>query len=161
LSPPIYIEDKIKRREKMKVKYRNALKSYQGKNDGMVYYYNSRLKKSICRRYAYPKITQNNLHFAQINQNLKELNPSEGYKSDLKMYANIIKADKKEKGYICWNNVYRKLMFALAKDKDLDLGSLTREDIYSQNLPCKTVKESIEAGYLSPVEGYQTFVHEL
>lgn len=81
----------------MKVKYRNALKSYQGKNDGMVYYYNSRLKKSICRRYAYPKITQNNLHFAQINHNLKELNPSEGYKSDLKMYANIIKADKKEK----------------------------------------------------------------
>ncbi|MEN6445989.1 MAG: hypothetical protein ABFC98_08105 [Candidatus Cloacimonas sp.] len=144
----------------MKVKYRNLLKSYQGKNDGMVYYYNPHLKKSICRRYIYPKISQNNVHFAQINRNLKELNPSEGYRSDLKMYVNITKAEKKERGNICWNNIYRKIMFALAKDKGIDLATLTRTDIYSQNLPCKTVKESIEAGYLPPVVGYQTFVNE-
>jgi len=144
----------------MKVKYRKLLRSYQGKNDGMVYYYNSQLKKSLCRRYVYPKISQNNVHFAQINYNLKELNPSEGYRTDLKIYASIIKANKRKSGHICWNNIYRKLMFAMAKAENLDLATLTREDIYSQNLPCKTVKESIEAGYLTPITGYQTFIHE-
>ena len=37
----------------------------------------------------------------------------------------------------------------------VDLKTITKEQIYDNNLPCKTLKQAIEAGLLPEVEGYQ------
>jgi hypothetical protein len=37
----------------------------------------------------------------------------------------------------------------------VDLKTITREQIASQNLPCRTLRDAIEAGLLPMVEGYQ------
>jgi len=56
-----------------------------------------------------------------------------------------------------WTNVYNKLMFAMQKamPETVDLKTITREQIYEQNLPCKTLKAAIEFGLLPAVKDYE------
>jgi hypothetical protein len=47
-------------------------------------------------------------------------------------------------------------MYALAKAMpEIDLGTLTREEIYQQDLPCISIKRAVEAGLLEKVDNYQ------
>ncbi len=51
-----------------------------------------------------------------------------------------------------WPNVFMKVMRATMKSyPDLDLKTLTREDIITMNLPCRSIYESISARYLEKV----------
>jgi hypothetical protein len=72
------------------------------------------------------------------------------------MYYNDNK-DYAHKPMGSWNNAWLKLMFALQKamPETVDLKTITREQIYEQNLPCKTVKDAIEAGLLPVMPEYQ------
>jgi hypothetical protein len=61
-----------------------------------------------------------------------------------------------------WQNVYLTLMYALAKQNPaVDLLTITREQITSDNLPCKSVKDAIEAGLLREVNGYENLTQEI
>ena len=51
--------------------------------------------------------------------------------------------------------LFLKLMWAMAKMRGLDLEFLTRETIESENLPCRSVKDAVEAGLLPMVKGYE------
>ena len=55
-----------------------------------------------------------------------------------------------------WPNVFMKVMHATMKFyPDLDLKTLTREEIIAMNLPCRNICESVKAGYLEKVPKYE------
>ncbi len=44
---------------------------------------------------------------------------------------------------------------------DLDLKTLTREDIITMNLPCRSIYETINAGYLEKAHDYDKFTNRI
>jgi hypothetical protein len=71
----------------MKAFFEIMIQAYYGTYDGLVYYYNPRLRSIIDRPYVkHRKTTQNDL-FKTISAQLKTLAPSEGYKRDLAMQS--------------------------------------------------------------------------
>jgi len=134
----------------MNVLFKNILKAYSGKCDGLVYYYNSRLDRVLCRRHVIPKATAQNARMTLVSKNLSALAPSPDFITDLKYYAAI-----QRERQLNWRNVYMKLMFALQRLYNVDLATLTRAEIEAQELPCRSVKQAIQAGLLDPVPGYE------
>ena len=147
----------------MEVSFKNLLKAYSGKCDGLVYYYNRRLNKVIARRLPNSKPHAGNKRMSAISHALKALKPSKAYRSDLKLYTELLRMQlgANAVSFYSWCNVFRKLMFALAKKYSLDLAILTRVDIYSQNLPCITLVAAIEDCLLPAVHGYERFIAEM
>ncbi|HQP62758.1 MAG TPA: hypothetical protein PK713_01745, partial [Candidatus Cloacimonas sp.] len=86
------------------------------------------------------------------------LQPSEVYKNDLRLYLlrhNGLKANR-YKQLRSWVNLYHLLMANMAKlYPEIDLKTITREQIYQENLPCISVKKAVEAGVLPQVNGYE------
>ncbi|NLW18934.1 MAG: hypothetical protein GXY81_04510 [Candidatus Cloacimonetes bacterium] len=144
----------------MKAKLGAFFQSFSGKADGMVYYFNRRLGKIIAREYVKPRANKNNQRFKDVAANLKALNPSEGFRMDLSVYVDIYNSAVRnwEKPLLNWHNAFLKLMWAMARDLHLDLATLTREQIETQELPCITVMDAVEAGYLPPVTSYESLV---
>lgn len=136
----------------MQVTFRNLLKAYSGKCDGLVYYYNAKLDKILCRRLVYPKISQANKILGDISINLSALEPSDDYIQDLKHYA--ILASKPGK-FLNWRNAYMRMFFKLRDAIGVDLLTIDRDDIFDNGYPVITVRDAIDAGLLEPVVGYQ------
>ena len=137
----------------MEVVFKNMLKAYSGKCDGLVYYYNSRLDRVLCRKHVIPRQNTHNRRMAAISRNLKALNPSPEFRKDLKLYAALY-----QDAPLSGQNVYIKLMYTLGRVYGVDLATLTREQI--TELPCATVKQAVEAGFLAPVPGYERMIAE-
>lgn len=146
----------------MEVTFKNLLHAYSGKCDGIVYYYNRRMGKVIARRLIKPKTHKQNLELSAISRNLKALNLSPGYINNLRVYTEMSRLESGGKQtFYAWRNVFMKLMFALAKQYALDLKTLSRDDIYQQLLPCRSVYMAVEAGLIPPVSGYENLVELL
>jgi hypothetical protein len=136
----------------MKVFYKNLLKAYSGKCDGLVYYYDPQLERILCRRYVKPRATAQNAKMAATMKNLKSLNLSDEYITDLKYYAAMA---RKPGTRLSWINIFTRLMYALQREYGTDISTISKGAIYEQNLPCKSVKSAIEAGLLEPILDYQ------
>lgn len=148
----------------MKVRYKRALCGYSGTVDEAVYYYHPGLDENLMRVYVRPKISMSNFRLRDIMANLKTLAPSEGYKRNLKDYLLAYKLQKehRQEKILTWNNLFLKLMYAMEKAyPEVFLTTLTREQIYADNLPCRMVKAAVEAGLLPLVEGYQRLTKEI
>ena len=147
----------------MRVTFKNMVHSYSGKCDGLVYYYNRKFHREIVRQLPVFKATQQNNRFGEIAANLKALEISAGYKNDLRMYTELYSSRRENwKNPVSgWYNVFMKLMWAMSKDMGLDLKTLTREQIETEQLPCITVKSAVEAGYLTEVRDYQNLTHQI
>jgi hypothetical protein len=149
----------------MKVYMKRNLAGYTGTSDDAIYYYNPRLKLTLMREYKYPKLNHNNERTTSIMANLKLIVPSQGYKRNLMDYV-IAYNDSKEFGHKpmnSWNNAWLKLMFAMQKalPGQVDLKTITRQQIYDQDLPCKTLKAAIEFGLLPAMPDYQRWNKEI
>jgi hypothetical protein len=144
----------------MKVHFKRAMDGYSGKSDDAVYYYHPRLNLCLVRDYVIPKESTATVRFKAVMANLKQIQPSEGYKRNLKDYLlqyNQLK-DYQHKPMLTWNNLYVKLMFAMEKAlPGVDLTTLTRQQIEQDVLPCRSVKAAVEAGLLPVVEGYARY----
>ena len=148
----------------MKIRTRHKVLKPKSKQDGLVYcsYRNGEL--IIARRYVYPKLSEQNSSFAARNKNLFQLKPSDGYKANCRAYLRgyINTAPGQEKPILSWNNLYVKLMSALAKQyPGINLCTLTREEIFAQQLPCITIKKAVEAGLLPRVKGWNRLSNEM
>jgi len=141
----------------MKVSFQYGLAGYTGKAQNLVYYYDKTAGRVYSRRYAYPTLTQENERVGKASSNIFALSPSEGYKENLRVYALFYNALRgTEKPLRSWVNAYVLLMHRLAKaDPALDLKTITRTDIYAQDLPCISVKKAIAAGLLPRVQGWE------
>ena len=138
----------------MKVKYRELIRSYRGKHDGLVYYYHPGLERCLARSYVVPKATENNRKLAAVARKIRDLEPSSGYRDDLKVYLQLLKRqpDRGRQLYVNLWSLFTRLIWAQCRSAGLDPELVTREQIVE--LPCRTVKTAVEAGLLAEVPGY-------
>ena len=142
----------------MKVNFKYGLSGYTGKADDWVCCYDRISGKIYARKRVYPRLTEENARIANISRNIFALQPSEVYKNDLRLYLlryNGLKVNR-YKQLRSWVNLYHLLMANMAKlYPEIDLKTITREQIYQENLPCISVKKAVEAGVLPQVNGYE------
>ncbi|MDD2230319.1 MAG: hypothetical protein PHY48_13010 [Candidatus Cloacimonetes bacterium] len=149
----------------MKATRANLLGEFTGKLDELIYYRSRRTGKLYVRRrwkfVNHPAAPQ----FSSANKAIFALQPSVGYKDNLRDYLLLYNklAKCEDKPLWTWTNVYSKLMFAMQKafPSTVDLKIISRAQIAEQNLPCITLKAAIETGLLPMVKGYERFVAQM
>lgn len=62
-----------------------------------------------------------------------------------------------------WYSLYIKMLWAMQAKypEQVILKTITREQIFEQNLPCRSVKAAIEDGLLPQIPGYQYLDREI
>ncbi len=145
----------------MKTKLKYCLSELSGTVDDLVLYRNRKTGKLLARRYCVPKPSAENTRMAETSRNLFALAPSEAYKADLKVYL-LLSNELGNKPFQSWANLYMILMNRMAKAyPETNLRTLSRSDIYTNDLPCKSVAAAVQAGLLSPVPGWEMLVSEI
>jgi len=139
----------------MKATLKNALLAYSGKCDGLVFYYNPRLDRMLVRKLPVWTATENNHRLARIAPNLTALELSAGYRLDLITYTELYRREYKDNNCTSWYNLFNKLMWAMQKQLAINLETLNRAQIETEDLPCISVKRAVEAGLLYPITGYE------
>jgi len=141
----------------MKAKAKFGLTGYTGNVDDMIFYTLPNSDVLIGRRRpAHFKPSAHHKDYKSIAQNLKKIAPSEAYKSDFKVYTSLYKElPDAKKSVSGWYNLYITMLWTMQKAGMVNLKTLTRQQIYDDNLPCKTVKAAVMAGLLPPVLNYQ------
>ncbi|MDD4224000.1 MAG: hypothetical protein PHD87_05380 [Candidatus Cloacimonetes bacterium] len=147
----------------MKATRANLLGEFTGKLDDLIYYRRKPGGKIYVRRQFKFKNHPGQPGFASAQKAIYALAPSEAYKRDLKDYLILYNqlpgnADNNAQS---WTNIYNKLMFAMQKNLQVPLKNISRAQIAQQNLPCRTVKEAIEAGLLPEVRDYERFTNPI
>jgi len=149
----------------MKVKYKQMFKGYTGKADGMIYYFDSKTGTALARRSFTFTDHPGQPAFRNAHRQIYTIQPSQHYIQNLKdyLYAYNHLPGNELHPLRSWTNVYNKLMFAMQKamPETVDLKAITREQIYAQNLPCKSVKTAVEAGLLPMVKNYEGMANEI
>ena len=141
----------------MKARVKLMLPGFAGNMDDVVIYYNAHLNKYIARRKVMPKFTPSNEIVKEIYAFARRIELSEAYKTDCREYIKLYNRKNRRNGRAMstWPNVFMKVMRATKRQyPELDFTTLTREKILERQLPCGTVTESVEAGYLEKVPGY-------
>jgi len=143
----------------MKVTFKNLLKACAGACDGLVYYYNPRLDKILCRRYKRPRTTPQNALLSVQSRNLSSIPLSDLFKQDLRYYAEF----SRQRGQLLnWRIVLISMMYRMEKTvPDVDLAILSKDEIYTLDLPCVRVKRAVEAGLLLSIKGYQSLINAM
>jgi len=148
----------------MKARLKVMLPGFTGNMDDVVIYYNSQLNKYIARRKVIPKFTPSNEIVKDINAFRRRINVSEAYLEDCRQYIKLYNRKFRRQGRAMstWPNVYMKVMRATSKHyPELDFKLLTREDVIALNLPCRTIAEAVNAGYLERVPGCEKLSNPL
>jgi len=149
----------------MRVRTRGIPGDLTGKVDDLVIYRNRSGNKLFARKYVKIENHPGQAPFAAAQRAIYALQPSEGYKQNLRDYLigyNRLPVNDGREAH-SWNNLYNKLMFAMQKalPETVDLANITREQIFSQNLPCRSIKAAIEANLLPGVRDYERFTAEI
>lgn len=148
----------------MKVKMNGRPWAYSGKADDLVFCYNRFSGTMYARKKTKHKITPENERIGNTSRNVFGLNPSAGYRKDLQLYQlgyNRL-GENRDKPVLTWSAMYMRLMYAMAGlVENVNLQTITREEIYQRNLPCISIKAAVEAGVLPAVDGYERLVQML
>lgn len=141
----------------MKPTFKYMVQGYSGKCDGLVYYYNEKLRRTICRKLGKCPHLEQHDKIRSISQNLSALELSEAYKLDLQHYTfrYTQRKEKDRKPITSWYSVFLMIMWAMAKQMNINLATITREQIENDKLPCRTVKQAVEAGFIPVVRDYE------
>ncbi len=147
----------------MKVTVKEGIKGFSGKLDGAIYYYHPRLKRTLMRKeFKMPHQPQNDT-YRSIAQNLKQLDPSEAYRYDFKIYLSLLRDKDETIAVPSWYGIFTKMMWAMKKkySDTINLETLTREQIVAQNLPCRSVKAAVADGLLPEVTNWELLDREI
>lgn len=88
----------------------------------------------------------------------RRIGMSPAYMDDCREYMRLYNQKNRRYGLAMstWPNVFLKLMRAMLKQiSDINLDTLTREEVLARELPYRTIAASISAGYLEQVHGYE------
>lgn len=145
----------------MKVKYKHLLQGYSGHTDDMIYYMDKRSGRTLARKAFTFKNHPGQPAFRAAQRQIYALKPSTGYKLNLQDYCNYynVLPEGEARPLYSWCHVYNRLMWAMRREmpETVDLSTITRAQITEQNLPCRTLKDAIDAGLLPAVTGYERF----
>ena len=139
----------------MKVSLKYNQMAYSGQMDDLIYYWDPRLKRMLARRKPTNQIiTAQNHRIGAISRNLSSLITNPEYKSDLRVYLDLLLENGLAEGVTRWFPLFTRMMWKLAdKYPELDLAVLSPADALSYS--CRSVKTAVEDGLLPLVEGYQ------
>lgn len=145
----------------MKVKLEIPVRGLSGNTGGMIYYYDRRSGLTLGRRKFTFKNHPQHPGFRQIQKQIYAIKPSQGYIYNLKDYIysyNFMPGNELQM-MRTWTNLFNRIMYNLAKTlpAQVDLATITRQQIYDQSLPCITVKTAVEAGLIPAVDGYERY----
>ena len=150
----------------MKVTFKYGIGTFNGMIDNAVFWKQKSGVASIMRKFTYPKLTIQNEIIGKTGNNLANLwsKFDISYKKDLKTYA--------ERYYVQYGSegdfdparspyaFYTKLMWAWAEEhSEVDLKTLTWEDLALMENEAETVKIAILHGYLRPIDQYDDLTH--
>lgn len=142
----------------MKTRMQFGMMPISGKAGELVFCHNRRTGGMYAREYTYPKLTENHHQMGGVAKNLFRLMPSDDFKYDCRTYAYFYATARNNRGVKIWtwSNCYLHLMYAMAKlMPEIDLNTITREEIYQRDLPCISIKRAVEAGLLEVVDNYE------
>lgn len=147
----------------MKATRANLLGEFTGKLDGLIYYRSKQNGKLYVRKQWSFRDHPEHPRFRNNQRAIFALQPSAAYIQDLRDYLMQYNTRAKNNSAHAWSNLYARLMYAMQKamPDTVNLATLTREQIVQQNLPCRTVKTSVENGLLPLVNGYERYNAEL
>jgi hypothetical protein len=149
----------------MKIKLAYGVNALSGKKDGVVYVFNPKDGTTYSKRYVIPKESVSNQNFKAIQKNIWKLHPSEGYKNDLRAYIEAYNRTKPKRiaPFARWTNLYQVLLYEMQRQmpEQVNLSTLTRLQIYAEQLPCLSVARAVESGVLIEVPGWEGFNYEL
>ncbi len=140
----------------MKVHMKKPCYFLRGKLDGLVFYHHPKVDASFARRHAEFKPNSSHERFSAIQRNLGRIQPSIGFVNDCKTYVFLfnLRRDTRGRKLCSWTNVFFKMMYGLRRmDPEIDLETITREEIIDERLPVRSVRDAIEAGILEYVKG--------
>lgn len=148
----------------MKVIFKNMINGYTGNADDYVMYFNRRINKVIMREK--PVYHNHPAHpgFKAVMANFKALNPSPAYREDciryIQAYNELVGNSKPH--IVTWSNLFQKIMWMMKRIMpEVNLATLTKEQIYTLDLPCVTIKKAVETGILLKVKGYTGLNHQI
>lgn len=144
----------------MKTRFRQNMQGLTGKMDDLVYFYRRDLNQILARRFTRARRNPSAERCKLVMANLKNLYPSAGYRQNFKDY--LLKYNNlpinKERQVPAWNNLWLKVLFGMVKVfPGIDLATLTKEQIISQYLPCRSLKAAIDWELLPAVKGFERY----
>lgn len=145
----------------MKVTFKYGIGTFNGKIDNAVFWPQKSGVASIMRKFTYPTLTPQNAIMGKIGKNLAYLwhEFTNEYKSDFRKYAQRYYVlygsegdyDPARSPYAFWT----KAIWAWSKEHDdVDLKTLTIEDLNVVGIAISTVKNCIQNGYLRVIDQY-------
>lgn len=145
----------------MKVTFKYGIGTFNGKIDNSVFWPQKSGVASIMRKFTYPTLTPQNATMGKIGKNLAHLwhQFTDAYKNDFRKYAQRYYVQYGSEGdfdparspYAFWT----KAMWAWAKEHtDVDLKSVTYEDLAATGIAVSTVKRCVQNGYLRVIDQY-------
>lgn len=144
----------------MKATIKAMMPGFTGNMDDVVLYYNARLNTMIARRKVMPKSSPSTEAAKTMYAFARRVGLSQAWHDDCRLYilAYNSKHRRHHRAHTSWPSIWLKLMRTQMKDRpDLDFNTLTREDVISLQLPCRSIAASIEAGYLDKVRDWTRF----
>ncbi len=143
----------------MKAKFKAGLAGFSGKLDGAVYYYHPKLERWLVRKQPNMPIQAKNIEYKNVSQRLSALKVSEAYKRNFKSYLAELRDQDSRVRVPSWWSLFVKMMWKMQAEypEQVDLTQITREQIESQALPCRSVSSAIEAGLLEAVPGCEKY----
>jgi|WetSurMetagenome_2_1015567.scaffolds.fasta_scaffold448000_1 hypothetical protein len=152
----------------MKVKFRHAVKAFHGKfkAEGLVYCKYNDGALYLTRKYPHYTPSDQNHKIGNAGKNLGNLFKqfSEEYKNDLKIYSKLLVnyTDLSEKIPASYYNVYTKMMWALKRQiPEIDLSTITKDDIMKHEYHVRTVLEAMKAGLLLKIPEANILEHKM
>lgn len=147
----------------MKVTVKEGLIGFSGRLDGAVYYYHPHLKRTVMRKKPIMPIQAQNHQYRRIAKQIKAIAPSANYKQDFRIYLTLLRRQNEDIVAPSWYGIYIKMLWAMQKKypQSVNLETLTKEQILSENLPCISVKSAVEDGLLDKVDGWETLTRSI
>ncbi len=143
----------------MKVKLSHGISALSGKKDSVVYCYSKESDAVYSRGYVKPDESVANVSFTAIQKNLWNLHPSEEYKNDLRRYIEVFNRVRPRRlaPMHKWTNLYVLMLFEMQRrmPQQVNLATLTREQIIEQDLPCRSVAAAVQGNLILPVAGWE------
>ena len=145
----------------MKVTFKYGIGAFTGKIDNAVFWAQKSKLASLMRKFTYPKITTHNINIGAIAKNLGHLwrELTVDYREDFKTYADRYYVQYGSEGdydparspYAFWTHA----IWAWSKDRpEVDLSTLTMEDLEVTGIAMSTVKNCVQNGFLRVIDQY-------
>ena len=141
----------------MKATVKTGIKGFSGKLDGAIYYYHPGLKRTLMRRAPKMPLQTQNVEYGNISRQIKALEPSQRYRNDFRVYLNLLRERDENLRLPSWYSLFIKMMWAMQAryPQQVNLKTISREQIMEERLPCISVKAAVEDGLLPKVAGYE------